>query len=114
MTHFSELFWSELSKWSQATFGEDSVRGPIGPLKHLAKEVKEAISEIEEPSEKSDKRLKMEIVDCLFLTFDAARRAGFTIEELFELAFDKLDINRARTWGAPSADQPVEHDRSKD
>lgn len=33
---------SELSEWSQKTFGSDDERGPIGALKHLAKEAKEA------------------------------------------------------------------------
>lgn len=28
---------TELSEWSQKTFGSDDERGPIGALKHLAK-----------------------------------------------------------------------------
>lgn len=30
----NEVF-NDIGQWSQATFGPDSERGPIGPLKHL-------------------------------------------------------------------------------
>jgi hypothetical protein len=33
------------AEWSQATFGPDNERGPIGPLKHLAKEVAEVMQD---------------------------------------------------------------------
>jgi ParB family transcriptional regulator, chromosome partitioning protein len=101
-----ELFWKEQADWSQATFGLDSERGPIGPLKHLAKEAVEA---------QKDPTDLMEFVDCLFLTFDATRRAGFTYEQLLEGAWRKLEINKARQWTKPAkGDEPVEHDRSLD
>lgn len=32
-------FWKDQAIWSQATFGTDEERGPVGPLKHLALEV---------------------------------------------------------------------------
>ena len=43
------------AEWSQATFGTDAERGPIGPLKHLAKEVQEALEHLDD---------HMEYVDC--------------------------------------------------
>lgn len=99
-----EAFWSEQSAWSQATFGTDAERGPIGALKHLAKEAVEAQAM---PPD------LMEFVDCLFLTFDATRRAGFTFDQLREAAWRKLAVNKARKWPKPGAsDEPVEHDRS--
>lgn len=99
-------FWDEQSDWSQLTFGPDCERGPIGPLKHLVKEAKEAQ---DSPTDLS------EFVDCLFLVIDATRRAGFSKESLLVAAFDKLAVNRARSWpdwrSAP-ADEAIEHDRS--
>lgn len=91
----------QLAEWSQKTFGTDQERGPIGPLKHLAKEVKESL---EKPSE------VMEYADCLILVFDAARRAGFDREALRVAVNQKLKINLARKWPKPtSSDEPVEH-----
>lgn len=95
-------FCEAQSEWSQATFGTDSERGPIGALKHLAKEVTEAL---ENPSD------EMEYVDCLFLVIDASRRAGISGQRLLGLAFEKLEINKARTWPKPTSDEPVEHVR---
>lgn len=96
-------FWKQQAEWSQSVFGKDSERGPIGALKHLAKEAVEAQ---EKPSD------LMEFVDCLFLTFDATRRAGFTFDQLLAGAWEKLEINKVRKWSKPTSDEPVEHDRS--
>jgi len=91
------------AEWSQATFGTDAERGPVGPLKHLGKEVQEALAHIDDP---------MEYVDCFFLVLDAARRAKIPANRLLELAFEKLEINKARKWSKPTSDDPVEHDRT--
>ncbi len=91
------------SEWSQATFGTDLLRGPIGPLKHLAKEAAEAQ---ENPTD------VMEFADCLFLTLDASRRAGFSSEALLRAAWEKLTINEAREWPkVTDANAAVEHVR---
>ncbi len=101
-----EAFWHAQSVWSQSVFGTDTERGPLGPLKHLAKEAAEAQ---QNPSDLT------EFVDCLFLTFDATRRAGFTFEQLRDAAWTKLEVNKARKWTKPSKpDEAVEHDRSTD
>jgi hypothetical protein len=71
-------------------------------LKHLAKEAVEAQVR---PAD------TLEIADCLFLVFDAARRAGLTLEGLITVAEAKLLINKARKWSKPSSDEPVEHIR---
>ena len=103
----SQLFWNQQSAWSQATFGPDSERGPVGPLKHLEKEAREAQAEMPGSTEQES-----EIVDCLFLVFDAARRAGITHDRLFRAAFEKLEINKRRKWEKPESDnEPVEHVR---
>ena len=95
-------FCRQQAEWSQATFGSDNERGPRGPLLHLAKEVQETL---DNPSD------EMEYVDCLFLIVDASRRQGISPEKLIELAFRKLEINKARAWSKPTADEPVEHIR---
>lgn len=96
-------FWPAQAEWSQNTFGPDNERGPIGPLKHLAKEVAEVM---QDPTD------LMEFVDCLFLIFDSTRRAGFTFEELRDAAWKKLEINKARKWQTPpKGDEAIEHVR---
>lgn len=96
-------FWSAQSQWSQSVFGTDAERGPLGPLKHLAKEAVEAQAD---PTDLS------EFVDCLFLRFDATRRAGFAYDELVAAAWAKLEVNKARKWAAPTkGDEAVEHVR---
>lgn len=98
-------FWNSQAEWSQATFGTDAERGPMGPLKHLAKEVAEAMKD---PTD------LMEFVDCLFLVCDATRRAGFRVDDLMAAAWQKLEINKARQWSKPTSDEPVEHVRGSD
>lgn len=97
-----ERFWKEQGDWSQKTFGLDSERGPIGSLKHLQKEVEEVLQDLDD---------KMEYIDCFFLIVDAIRRRGISIQEFEQLLFQKLEINKARKWGAKSSDGPVEHIR---
>lgn len=94
-----EDFWEDLSKWSQKTFGEDNVRGPIGALKHLREEIQEVL---QSPYDKE------EYADCVFLIFDAARRAGITYKELTNSIWDKLQKNKNRKWPpVPAADDGV-------
>lgn len=97
-------FWNEQAEWSQKTFGTDQQKGPIGALKHLAKEAVEAQDDIGNLDE---------LVDCLFLVCDATRRSGFTCKELLYAAFLKLEKNKKRVWPKPnfSTDEPVEHVR---
>ncbi len=109
-------FFNQLSSWSQKTHGTDSFRGPKGPLVHLQKEVAEALAAFDRrdiPKAYRDIDLKEEIVDCLFLTLDAARRSGMTYDGLIEGAFTKLAKNRKRTWGPMTADGAVEHVRGE-
>ncbi len=111
-------FWLQQSRWSQETFGSDEVRKSKGPLLHLEKEVKEALEACtalgmsDLHHDQLLRNLQMELVDCFFLVTDAARRSGLTYEGFMDLVFKKLKINKARKWGKPTSDQPVEHDRS--
>lgn len=88
------------AEWSQATFGADTERGPLGALRHLEKEAREAQAA---PSDVT------EYADCLILLLDASRRAGFTPMELIAAARDKMRVNRSRAWPKPVEGQPCEH-----
>lgn len=118
------------SGWSQATFGTDAERGPLGALMHLEKESREAQAAARliddcrangrsgnpiditpapgfEPSP-----LYWELADCLLLLLDAARRSGLGPLELVRAAQRKMEVNKARRWpeyDPARADGPVEH-----
>ena len=96
------LIAEEQAEWSQATFGSDEERGPIGALMHLEKEAQEAQAC---PSDIT------EYADCLLLILDAARRAGFSTRELLQHTYDKLQVCKQRRWPKPKPDQPGEHIR---
>jgi hypothetical protein len=106
----AQMFWDEQAVWSEKTFGSSVIRGPLGPLKHLEKEAKEAQESAGAVGE-DVYELYIEIADCLFLTFDAARRAGMTLDELMDTCFKKLEINKNRKWQTPTANGAVEHVR---
>lgn len=87
----------EHANWSQETFG---AAGPIGPLKHLAKE---AIEAAENPGDLS------EWADMQFLLWDAQRRAGITDEQITKAMIEKLAVNKSRKWPDPEDGEPRHH-----
>lgn len=93
---------ADQSEWSQATFGSDQERGPLGALRHLEREAREV---------QADPGNAEEYADCFLLILDAARRAGLSPLELIRASSQKMDINRARKWPRPVDDHPVEHIR---
>lgn len=95
-----EFLIADQSSWSQATFGTDQERGPVGALRHLAREATEAA---EQPDD------IMEYADCLLLILDASRRSGFGFAKVVKAAIEKMKVNKAREWPKPTSDQPVEH-----
>ena len=113
-----EQFHAEQAAWSQSTFGSDADRGPIGPMKHLAREVltemlgipREDVTAILQKAKHGDGLSDVvEHADLQFLVFDSSRRAGFTFKDLLEACFKKLEVNKARQWGPKTGDEPVEH-----
>lgn len=96
-------FYYDHAAWSQETFGDDTVRGPQGPLKHMIKEVNECL--------KDPKNIE-EYADLLLLWVDATRRAGFSPIAMIQAARAKLNRCKEREWPKPSADEPVEHVRT--
>jgi NTP pyrophosphatase (non-canonical NTP hydrolase) len=105
----TQEFWFRHSAWSQLTFGSDAERGPLGALKHLEREAREAQLAFNAGLSQD---MQIEIADCLFLTFDAARRAGLSLDNLLDIAFAKLEKNQKRVWAKPTKlDEPIEHVR---
>ncbi|HHT3341100.1 TPA: dATP/dGTP pyrophosphohydrolase domain-containing protein [Klebsiella michiganensis] len=87
----------EHAEWSQTTFGNV---GPVGPLKHLAKEAMEAAAEPDDLSEWADMQ---------FLLWDAQRRAGITDEQITQAMIEKLAVNKQREWPEPKDGEPRMH-----
>lgn len=100
---FSDLIVDH-ARWSDKTFGDSSVRGPMGPLKHLEKEAREAQEAVG-----STENLKEELADCLLLLLDASRRADIRIPTLIEAAQMKMEKNRNRVWPTSKPDEACEH-----
>jgi len=73
--------------WSNDTFGAD--RTPLAPLNHLKKEVREAIKKQGDV---------YEYADCFSILIDAARLAGFTMEQILKCMWTKFEINQFREW----------------
>lgn len=94
--------------WSRDTFGTNYKRGPVGPAKHLRKEVDEYLAA------DTQKNAGEEIADMLFLIFDVATRSGFTFAEIVYQLERKLSINKTREWPKGASDEPIEHNRAKD
>lgn len=95
-------------EWSEQTFGPASERGPVGPLKHLAKEAGEAADEYTKGNREDG---FVEMADCLIILLDAAWRAGLEFHDLVTMATIKMGENKSRQWNKTSGDEPVEHVR---
>ncbi|HHR4050322.1 TPA: DUF550 domain-containing protein [Salmonella enterica] len=87
----------EHAEWSDATFGDV---GLVGPLKHLSKESLETAAEPDDLSEWADMQ---------FLLWDAQRRAGITDEQITRALTEKLAINKARQWPELKDGEPRLH-----
>lgn len=101
---------SKQAKWSQETFGDDSDRGPVGPLKHLKDEVDEAIAATGIENNPDDSL--EEFADIFLLAIESARRSGFTLHELAMASTAKQIVNMSRKWpaiGSQNLDSPVCH-----
>jgi len=75
-----------IGQWSEVTFDDT---GPLPKIHHLKREVDELLAE---PYE------RFEYADCLILLVDAARKAGLSADALLATAFEKMEVNKQRTW----------------
>jgi len=88
LNKFNE-FIKERDEFSFKTFGTPNERGCECPLLHLQDEIKELLENPNDP---------MEWADCFLLLIDAARRKGYSIDDLLDFSIKKLEINKNRTW----------------
>ncbi len=124
MSDKGQLLFDRVGQWSNRTFGDEAKRGPIGPLKHLVKEVlvellgyhEEQVTDLlESPALRDcDPTDLYELADVQILVDDAVRRAGHTWCELLSAADAKQARNEKRSYPMPVGDEISEHDRSKD
>lgn len=120
----SRKLFNTIGEWSNRTFGNELERNPVGPLKHLAKEVCCEILGIPDEHvaamwphfgkrEGSTDIYKLEeYADVLILLMDATRRAGHSWDDLMTAAVAKHAINTARTYPKPTGDEISEHVRT--
>jgi NTP pyrophosphatase (non-canonical NTP hydrolase) len=101
--------WEEnRRRWSHQTFGTPEERGPLGPLRHLQKEVVEVEKAITEDNSAATVE---EIGDCIFLISDLLDVLGVPFTVFVNELERKLEVNQNRKWGPKSKDSPVEHVR---
>jgi hypothetical protein len=122
----------DVAEWSNKTFGNEEARGPIGPLKHLVKEViyellgldgedvVDIMGRIELGIHRARQAHSMKLgardewADLLILVLDGHRRAMRPAPEhegqayrladlLLDDAFEKMGRNRARVYPKPEA-----------
>lgn len=117
-----EQFWFLRGIWSRFQFGPVHKRGPVGPLKHLMKELeKELLPAAEQMPSRYNRNLSPadveglleEYCDAIFLIMDAADRNGFTLTEIRQALGRKLKKNMEREWGPQTSNEPVEHVRKE-
>lgn len=103
----------EVKKWSDGVFG--MYRNGIPIIYHLKGEVDELIEALKNNHKgiygntdetalkrfrESKDKILMEFADCFMLLIDAAAHEQITIDMLVNATKRKLEINKARKWGA--------------
>lgn len=90
--------WNQeaIGKWNEETFGESNT-GIIG---HFMEEVQEFNDALDTPEE------AMEAADLVILLMTRAHRRGY---DLLGKVYQKMEINRRRTWQKPDKDGIVRH-----
>lgn len=105
--------FNDLRDWQETTFGTARERGPLGPLRHLQKELETEII----PLAEAGRPVPLgELVDVLVLLVDATWRSGYDANDLLRAAEEKLPVLRGRFYRKPppGSDEVSEHDRSLD
>jgi hypothetical protein len=117
-----ESLWRDVGAWSNATFGDETERGPVGPLKHLVVEVLHELLGIDKVyvehflanwkrtvNRPQNGRDLGELADVLILLMDATRRAGYGPDDLLAAVESKHAVNVTRTYPKPTGDEISEH-----
>jgi hypothetical protein len=80
------MLFEDQVEWALKTFPHQTT---VGVLNHLKKEVDECLANRQDIEE---------YADVLLLLFTALGREGFTVRDLAEAAFAKLEKNKLRKW----------------
>lgn len=92
-----QKLWDMHAVWSEKTFG---IHAGTSTLTHLAREVEELRAAPDDLEE---------YADCLILLMDAARRQGYSLDDLLLATASKFVANTCRVWGEPDDEGVVEH-----
>jgi hypothetical protein len=94
----------DILEWSGKTFINES---SYSKIKHLEREVYELENAIFH--EQGKEETEMEFADCFMLLLASSKMEGMTASRLIEVAREKLEINKKRTWGKPDKDGVCQH-----
>ena len=111
-----QLLMNNMAEWSQNTFNK-GVYCPIRTISmahHLLEEVKELIESVKLchkhiGSLELQNKMNEEFADCFILLFNCATNENLSIEHIYNLCREKLEINKQRSWGKPDKDGVVKH-----
>jgi len=92
-----QILQNDIGEFTDKTFGKSTTASKMAHLKQEADEV------VADPQD------ILEWADCMILLFDAARREGFSTDELYHGMQKKLGINKKRKWGQAGTDGVVRH-----
>ena len=87
-----------ITAWADSVFGKD--RKPESILQHLKKEIEELL---EDPSSLE------EYADVGILWLNAAKKAGYDVDDLYFAIVGKMWVNKCRKWGKMDENGVVEH-----
>lgn len=108
-----QILQNDIKRWSDREFG--MYRNGIPIIYHLKAEVDELIEALKDNHKglyantdktalkrlrESKDKILMEFADCFMLLIDAAAHEQITIDMLTKATKQKLEINKARKWGA--------------
>jgi len=102
-----QTLMDDIRQWSDAAFGYGQRNPAI--VYHLQKEVGELIDAMET----NPPAIMGEFADCFMLLLDSANHHGISANELVDLTYHKLAINKKRKWGKPDKNGVVEHIRGE-
>ena len=94
---------NDIVAWSTSTFGDRQFTA-IPVIEHLGKEADELIDAINNKG-----NYKEEFADCFMLLIEAAKICGILTNELIDLTYAKLEVNKKRKWGKPDEKGIIEH-----
>lgn len=80
-----------LHKWTVEKFGNET--NPLPSLNHLKGEVLELI---EKPND------RLEWADCFIILIHAAKKQGYSMNDIYSFIQEKHEINKTRKWSEPN------------